>query len=613
MLRFHMLDSNYYTNLHQPEQVRRTKSWYGSWPRVPKSSASTPQVAKESIMGGTSKPNAMPDFSKFETKRTDDVSTETYETELDSSDISQEQQMRDSNTSQIPMQPEPTPSDTEILDVSGTEIASAEQPSNNITLRSSNGWLGWFGKTQSKQSNQEESNEPSQLEQESETITKHESIIEPITEPITELVTEPVSIPSEPIELPEEQPSENTSRNEIRTSTGNFSSWFPFWSQTVPKSSAKLPGNVITPIDNSEDLKTSDNVMIDANVAPTSPFPGSSPSSGSTWAFWSRDSKVKLIKGKGSESGELAVMGDHSEDHPKTAKAIETEYVSPSKAPLCPDTPTFKSNTPNKAKESKPKSIDLDQSFPVNSSTSFPTENSKIKTDLLRNTNISKTTMSSKTSPPNLLLPSFHSTYQTKENPSIMRQIAAFLLRTKQPPMKHVLRVTETPQLRKALSIGVHGLFPAAYLRPMIGQPTGTSIKFANHGAEAIRRWAEAKGYNDVEIEKVALEGEGKIGDRVNNLWKLLLNWLDHIRNADFIMVCCHSQGVPVSVMLVDKLIDLGIITSAKIGVCAMGTPCQHIVPYIDCFEKISLLTCSNSQLVCRLGLFQSISQAWVC
>lgn len=106
----------------------------------------------------------------------------------------------------------------------------------------------------------------------------------------------------------------------------------------------------------------------------------------------------------------------------------------------------------------------------------------------------------------------------------------------------------------------------------MIGEPTGTSIRFANHAAEAIRRWTDSHGSIDCEIEKVALEGEGKIAERVDNLWKLLLNWIDHIRKADFVLLACHSQGVPVAIMLVAKLIEFGVVTSARIGVCSMAS-----------------------------------------
>lgn len=156
------------------------------------------------------------------------------------------------------------------------------------------------------------------------------------------------------------------------------------------------------------------------------------------------------------------------------------------------------------------------------------------------------------------------------ENPSIIQQIARLLMPGQQSPSKHVFLIKDPPEIKRALAIGIHGLFPTPLLRTVIGQPTGTSIRFANHAASAISRWATTHGY-DCEIEKVALEGEGKIAERVDNLWKLLLNWIDHVRRADFILVACHSQGVPVALMLVAKLIEFGVVASAKIGVCAMG------------------------------------------
>lgn len=105
----------------------------------------------------------------------------------------------------------------------------------------------------------------------------------------------------------------------------------------------------------------------------------------------------------------------------------------------------------------------------------------------------------------------------------------------------------------------------------VLGQPTGTSIRFANGAAAAIREYTQQHGYS-CEVEQVALEGEGMIADRVDALWKLLLNWLEQIRKADFILVACHSQGVPVAVMLVAKLLELNCISpSVRIGICAMA------------------------------------------
>ena len=37
------------------------------------------------------------------------------------------------------------------------------------------------------------------------------------------------------------------------------------------------------------------------------------------------------------------------------------------------------------------------------------------------------------------------------------------------------------------------------------------------------------------------------------------------------ILFACHSQGVPVTIMLVAKLISFGCINAARVGVCAMA------------------------------------------
>lgn len=126
---------------------------------------------------------------------------------------------------------------------------------------------------------------------------------------------------------------------------------------------------------------------------------------------------------------------------------------------------------------------------------------------------------------------------------------------------------------------GVHGYFPAPLIRSVLGQPTGTSVRFADGAANAIHSWTSARGYQ-CEIEKVALEGEGKILERVDLLWKLLLSWIDNIRRADFVMVACHSQGVPVAIMLIARLIEFRCVHGARIGVCAMAG--VNLGPFID-------------------------------
>lgn len=318
-----------------------------------------------------------------------------------------------------------------------------------------------------------------------------------------------------------------------------------------------------------------DSAMEDAPPAPEEERP---PRAGSTWAFWSRDTSKGEKKSSRNEEGQIAVIGQGSESHPlpmtedgvSGEPAVDGTKVKPAKSAW------------RRGKRSRPASVD-DTPSPSASGTSTPKPGTtKIadsdaaepgkadKGEFATKTQIQETDSSSK-SVPNLLLPSFTSTYQMKENPSILQQISQVLLRTAQPEANHVVRLQNPPKIKKAIAIGVHGLLPATYLRPMIGQPTGTSLRFANLGADAIRRWADSHGCSNCEIEKVALEGEGRIRDRVENLWRLLLNWIDHIRKADLIVMACHSQGVPVSIMLLEKLIELGVITNAKIGVCAMA------------------------------------------
>lgn len=171
---------------------------------------------------------------------------------------------------------------------------------------------------------------------------------------------------------------------------------------------------------------------------------------------------------------------------------------------------------------------------------------------------------------PNHVLPRFQDTFSMQESPSLLQTLGSFLHYSKKQHNKHAYRIRDPPRIRKALAIGVHGYFPAPLIRSVLGQPTGTSVRFSTMAANAIRNWTESRGYS-CDIDKISLEGEGRISERVDLLWKLLLNWMEEIRNADYIMIACHSQGVPVSIMLVAKLIAFGCVNASRVGICAMA------------------------------------------
>nr|RBQ83244.1 hypothetical protein FVER53263_09139 [Fusarium verticillioides] len=583
------------TAQNKSKDVRKTKSWYGSWQRPSKASAST-SVAKENIFGGSVKLNKTSDLSRYEARKGDDnasirstagtIKTMPKVSETKSDVTMTEESAQAESQTRKKSDPEPSRESSKVMGtrepLKDTDIAETMPPKapesktddnqdqsdtrteatvSQTDLQrpaTSSGWLGWWSKTPFTETQAAPAPDLNGTPTAEAEATKEADESRPVTPPAQTTSTDQVASPKS-IKAPQS------------------TSWFSYWYRTAEsvKTSEDKQDTQPQP---STDAPSEDVAIKDASPPHQHEPP---PKAGSTWVFWSKESPKSKDSTPMPESGEVAIMGEGSEAHPRPMAECD---VSPTKGRAKADAKskeaqaTMKSGWMKKSKRGRPQSMDLDPPSPSVSGTSTPTSTTPVTQDIDKaavkaassSPSISESEASSKTST-NLLLPSFSSTYHMKENPSILKQLTQFLLRTQQAPPNHVVRVDNPPKIRKAIAIGVHGLFPATYLRPMIGQPTGTSLRFAALGAEAIRRWTESHGCGDCEIEKVALEGEGKIRDRVDNLWNLMLNWIDHIRSADFILIACHSQGVPVSIMLLEKLIDLGIITNAKVGVCAMA------------------------------------------
>ncbi|KAI9279299.1 hypothetical protein BY458DRAFT_487940 [Sporodiniella umbellata] len=130
---------------------------------------------------------------------------------------------------------------------------------------------------------------------------------------------------------------------------------------------------------------------------------------------------------------------------------------------------------------------------------------------------------------------------------------------------------------KRIVIIGVHGWFPMKLVRSMIGEPTGTSIKFCEQTAAAIQHYFKTEHQVTMPnhaITRVPLEGEGKVQDRVQELYgKLVANyqWLEAVSSADIIFWATHSQGTPVSVMLLKMLLERGHIHTRRQSVCLLA------------------------------------------
>ncbi|KIM37712.1 hypothetical protein M413DRAFT_448237 [Hebeloma cylindrosporum] len=120
---------------------------------------------------------------------------------------------------------------------------------------------------------------------------------------------------------------------------------------------------------------------------------------------------------------------------------------------------------------------------------------------------------------------------------------------------------------RRVVVIGVHGWFPGAMIRSVLGEPTGTSSKFANMTEQALLEFEDAHGVKFDKITKVPLEGDGTIERRVERLYTNLKanpEWMSDLHDADAIIVSTHSQGSIVSTHLLDRLIRDGYIVTLR-------------------------------------------------
>lgn len=365
--------------------------------------------------------------------------------------------------------------------------------------------------------------------------------------------------------------------------------WLPIWNNALASQSAPTiasptevdhtmaNGSAVSEVPNPKDKRPEElQPQLDNPTDPSIPVPQPQPANrSSAWVFWSRDKPAETQSLRDiPREGEVAIANTESESRPRRA-SVELKAESRTGAVI--------SDAPNKApsvkdaKGGKSKGKESQASRLLEAESAART--TKVESKGATATAIAPAEVTSRTGSPappkktyeHLLLPSLHQTLKIPEDPSLFQQLARLFYPSKEPGLKHLDLVKDPPRIKNALAIGVHGFFPTPLIQSVLGRPTGTSIKFADMAAKAIRRYTKARDY-ECQVKTAALEGEGKIAERIDLLWRLLLNWIEEVRKADFVVIACHSQGVPVAIMLVAKLIHFGCITStARVSICAMA------------------------------------------
>lgn len=481
---------------------------------------------------------------------------------------------RDAAETLVPGKRHPEPSQHDDVDAQASLTTVTEVGKNSealeVAVRDTPKWNSWFFKPSVAIIHQSavQADAPTKVESDRNDLTERQS---PIDSSKPSQVLSDVSSPS----------SANITKPSIQTDPKSWS-WLGLWKDaaTQPERNAIVAdsGSSKESIKNSKPQdptsaaeKSSKSDLLD--TATELPPPTFSKPTG--WAFWSRDRSPDESSGQTVNAGKLAIAELPSQSRPgSVAIADKPKIVPKSRKRERPQS----SNIPSEIN-----STDLVKGQSVTGKTSSTTV---IDASI---TSAGKSDFVKKRDPPNLVLPSFKNTYKAVSKPSFLQQISRLLQYAQLPDTKHVNILEQPLRIKNALAIvrthqgtlvilitatdvsqGVHGYFPTPLIRSVIGQPTGTSIRFANSAAVAIQKWTQNQGYQ-CEVEKIALEGEGKVAERIDLLWKLLLNWKEKIRKADFIMIACHSQGVPVAMMLVAKLIEYGCVNGTRIGVCALA------------------------------------------
>ena len=581
------------------QQAENGRSWYGSWNQKSKpaaevskdvlstsaptnnrldqhkrpSSPGTPNSPKRLLTGGSSVKDLPLTAS---TTRLDVTSRHSSDSELSQKkEEKKEDGPKASKKIEADAPPPPDPKKQENTKPEQTKD-SQQKPA------SSSGWFGWWSRPDGYDEKEEEKKRQAEASPE-------EALQTPLPGDAT--VSEDLAPPAEiPGKVTQEELKPADQASAASGDGGQGRSWFWLWSRTQnahTEQSAAAPETKEPPKPNDSKSKDIDQAKTKGVEIPTvsTDFPIQQPNKdglkeppirrkSNSWAFWSKEKPGPEAKDEGpvhKQVGELAVADTPSQSQPEAAQFNEQEQQQQQQPPP-------KEQPKPKANQSRGRQAAKDKdgiSKPTTPTVSTPAKSTPSESPTRKAAEAAASKQQPKQAKqpdrtqPDLLLPEFRNTYSLIDEPSLWEKIRRLLLGAI-PSAPHLHITKDPPRIKKAIAIGVHGFFPSPLFQKVLGPPTGTSIRFANHAAAVIKAWTEARGY-ECEIEKVALEGEGFIQERVDTLWSLLLNWIEHVRRADFILVACHSQGVPVAVMLIARLVQFGCVNAARVGICAMA------------------------------------------
>ena len=145
-------------------------------------------------------------------------------------------------------------------------------------------------------------------------------------------------------------------------------------------------------------------------------------------------------------------------------------------------------------------------------------------------------------------------------------------------------------------------------VRALIGANTGNAKRFVNNASKAVINWLKANNpefnINDYEIETLAIEGEGKINDRIEKSIQLMKNnWLGILESSDFIFMTSYGTSCNLAVNLfAQMLIEFtGLQNTKYLGLLCLNGNLSGPVVGIESKLVVRAFTSSENEIIKRI------------
>lgn len=141
-------------------------------------------------------------------------------------------------------------------------------------------------------------------------------------------------------------------------------------------------------------------------------------------------------------------------------------------------------------------------------------------------------------------------------------------------------------KIRRIVTIGIHGWFAQSWASKWMGEPTGTSGKFATATRDAVLRHfksVDGMELNPEAVTMIPLSADGTVSVRVDRSFAALLSrkeWMQDLAEADAIFFTCHSQGCIVGTTLLARLIEQKLIDPRRTRLAVLAMCGVHAGPF---------------------------------